>query len=366
MSYAPRYEQPVSGLLLPRYARGGAAADPYAILGFSPKTVADFRSETYRKLGAPTTLGGLFTFSRASDATFTDSAGVLQTAASGVARVGHHRFEGGQWVDKGLLLESEARTNLLLNSATLSTQDVTVNNADHVLHFTGTGSITLSGAHSATLNGTGTGEGNRVELHFTPSTGTLTLTVSGTVSNAQLEETAGQRSSYIPTAGASATRAAETLTIPAANMAYSGTAMSFQMEGEMDYADEDQGVATSWVNWRLDSNNRIRSYITETVGDVGKPFFLQKTAGVEGFVVGAVAQYSPGLSVPFNWSMRNTNSAINGANEGTVLTASTTPTALPAVSATVCLIADDFMGTIAKFRQWDADLGDAGIAEATT
>ena len=110
------------------------------------------------------------------------------TEAVYLPRVGNHVYNGTSWVNEGLLLESEARTNLLLNSATLATQDVTVTAVPHTVHFTGTGTITLTGASTAgPLVGTGTGENNRVSLTFTPTAGTLTLTVSGTVTNAQLE-----------------------------------------------------------------------------------------------------------------------------------------------------------------------------------
>lgn len=76
----------------------------------------------------------------------------------------------------------QSLTNLLLNagqSSNLATQDVAVSAVAHTLSFIGTGSITLSGAHVATLNGTGAND--RVVLVFTPSAGTLTLTVTGTV-----------------------------------------------------------------------------------------------------------------------------------------------------------------------------------------
>ena len=114
-------------------------------------------------------------FSRAGNAMYYDSTGTLTWAPS----------------------------NMLLNSATLSTQTVTVTSgATNLLSFSGTGSITYSGAASGTL--TGTGANNRVSVVLTMSTTSLTLTVSGTVTNAQLEPVTYQTapSAYIPTTSA--------------------------------------------------------------------------------------------------------------------------------------------------------------------
>ena len=78
------------------------------------------------------------------------------------------------------------RRNLLLNTDTMSTQSVTVTAVAHTLAFTGTGTITLTGASIAGPL-IGTGAGNRVSLTFTPSAGSLTMTVVGSVTLAQLE-----------------------------------------------------------------------------------------------------------------------------------------------------------------------------------
>lgn len=77
-----------------------------------------------------------------------------------------------------------ARYNLLLNSATLSTQNVTTIAAKYTLSFTGTGTVTLSGTATGSLVGTSVSD--RVSLTFIPTAGTLTLTVTGSVTLAML------------------------------------------------------------------------------------------------------------------------------------------------------------------------------------
>lgn len=139
-------------------------------------------------------------FSRASTATYIGADGLLKTAEANEPRFD---FDPATLTCKGLLVE-EGRTNVLLNSATLSTQSVTVSAVSYALSFYGTGQIVLSGAHSATVVGTGIFP-NRQTLVFTPSAGSLTLTVTGSVVNAQLES-GSFPTSYIPTAGASANR----------------------------------------------------------------------------------------------------------------------------------------------------------------
>jgi hypothetical protein len=86
----------------------------------------------------------------------------------------------------GVGTNGSSRRNLLVATATLSTQSVTVTAVAHTLSFTGTGTVTLTGASIAGPL-IGTGASNRVSLTFTPTAASLTLTVVGSVTLAQLE-----------------------------------------------------------------------------------------------------------------------------------------------------------------------------------
>jgi hypothetical protein len=84
----------------------------------------------------------------------------------------------GYWIESGF-------TNLLANSLNLSTQNVFVTGQAYTLSFYGTGTITLSGPSTAGPL-VGTGGSNRAVLTFTPTTGMLVLTVTGSVTMASL------------------------------------------------------------------------------------------------------------------------------------------------------------------------------------
>ena len=104
---------------------------------------------------------------------------------------------------KPCFLIEPQRTNLVYPSATATTQVRAVTAVQHTLSFYGTGTVTLSGAFSGSL--VGTGANNRVSLTFTPTAGNLTLTVSGTITDWQLEA-GSNATSYIPTVTGSVTR----------------------------------------------------------------------------------------------------------------------------------------------------------------
>ena len=183
--------------------------------------------------------GPNISFVRASAANYFNSAGVLTSAAVNEPRFDHDPVT---LESKGLLVEV-ARTNLLLNSASLSTQSVVVTAVPYTLSFYGTGTITLSGVSTAgPLVGSGAFP-TRSTLTFTPTAGTLTLTVTGTVEYAQLE--AGSfASSYITTAAASATRSSDLPTVTPISSFYN------QNEGTI-FVQQSQAVINHTTSFRF-------------------------------------------------------------------------------------------------------------------
>ena len=166
-----------------------------AVVAPSPSLALDFT--------VPGTMPPNVVFTRASVGTYFDIAGAMQTATTNTPR---WTYDPVTHALQGMLMET-ARTNLLLNSATLGTQSATVTAAATTLSFYGTGSIAYSGVATGTLVGAGAFP-QRASVTFTPTAGTLTLTVTGSVLNAQLE-TGSFASSWIPTTGATVARAIE-------------------------------------------------------------------------------------------------------------------------------------------------------------
>ncbi len=424
------------------------ALSAYALLSLEPDLVLDFASEYYRTSGAATTLASATTFTRASGATYTDSAGLLQTATSGTARVGNHVYNGTAWVNEGLLLESEARTNLVTYSNDFTDASWTKELCT-VTTFAGSSPVGTGAAKTTTGTGTGTPAiysdisvtgGSTYSWSFfakagttdwvalgtydgaldvrqyydltngilgSPQTGTFlsagiedygdgwylcwaTRAVDGAATTARhqinqatadltlasadtltLHATAAQfelgptPSSYIPTTSASATRAAETLIVAAADMPTYTTAVSIQMDGRMTYADTGLGEAVP-VRWRIDGSNKVLWEVNTNGAKTGKLDISQSSVGVDDFVSSIDTYYTPGINVPFNIASRHGSTFVNGSTDGVALTANTTPTALPDLSATDFQIGFDFMGNIGKARVWADDIGDTGIARAST
>lgn len=284
--------------------RGGSSTSAYIANNLRPDLVADMAEGRYAVDGARSTFASVFGFSRASGATYTDAGGVIQTVSAGEARLNHHVWDGSAWVNAGLLIESEARTNLVVESNdfadatwTKIRSSITENSAtspdgslnaskivestDANVHYISSPITTASGesytfstfvkaderqgvqlrviGSSSYINGfldvsdgstniitgdvnvedfgngwlrfsiTGVADSTSSTIYIyisdNPDGGNNSYTGDGTsgiyIYGAQFEQ-GSTPSSYIPTSGSTATRAAETLTIAAANLPYPG------------------------------------------------------------------------------------------------------------------------------------------------
>jgi hypothetical protein len=283
----------------------------YGLAGIQPLHYWDFATNRALFNGAdvgPVTATPGWSFTRATVGSAEDLAGNIVQFVSGEIRR----------TDRGLLIEG-ARTNLFLNSATGGTQSVTVAAVAHTLSFRGTGTITLTGTSTAGPL-VGSGASTRVTLTFTPTAGSLTLTVSGSCTNVQLEEGAFA-SSWIPTAGASVIRNADALTVssPGVNFPLSLWA-EFQRAVDTGGTERlhslDNGSEAENANIGMNASDLFRTAMT--TGSV-----LQAGAPVAGaLAIGTIYKGAGRLS------LNSVQSALNGTlgTEDTVGNVPATPT----------------------------------------
>ena len=184
---------------------------------------------------------------RGSAATRVNAEGLIESVATNIPRIDYTTGEG-------VVLLEPLSTNLVVNSELNNVEDIVVSAVSHTISFYGTGSIVLSGTHTATLVGTGTND--RVSLTFTPSAGTLTCTDSGNVDMKQVESLS-YATSYIPTSGAIATRLADSVT-------GAGDATTFNSTEGVLYAEiaalYDEGTNRAISLNSSSSGNSIRLY----------------------------------------------------------------------------------------------------------
>jgi hypothetical protein len=310
--------------------------------------------------------GPAITFTRASGATFFDANGVLQTAANAAPRFDHDPVTGAS---RGLLIE-EQRTNLLLNSAALATQTVTVTAVAHTLSFYGTGEVVLSGVHSATVTGTGAFP-TRTTLTFTPTAGSLTATVSGTAENAQLEGGAFP-TSYIPTTTAAATRAADSAVVAPISSFYN------QAEGTL-FTESSVSRIVSGINYGIAafgdptkafaSANAIYGLYVSTTGAIAYNIFSAGASQVGALTNGAVPQNNTASKSIIAFKDNDVASSTNAASPVTDSTAS-----IPQVTGlSIGLLsqgwgggANHLNGHIRKIAYWPKRLTNTLLEQLTT
>jgi hypothetical protein len=301
------------------------------------------------------TLDSRVTLTRSGNtATVIDSSGVIALVNANLPRFDYNPTT---LVCRGLLIE-ESRANALLNSlidgTSLATQSVTVTAAARTLSFYGTGQIVLSGAASATVTGTGAYP-TRTTLTFTPSAGSLTLTVTGTVQFAQLE-LGSFATSFIPTAGSAVTRNAD-------NASMTGTNFS-------DWFNASQGAFAAWFtpDSTVATNTRVfnvsQAGSGNTVGRLSDVFSSGTTwfsfNGSTNVTCGAAAVTSAQQKLTSAYAAGSYAANLNGGTGGTASSATlNTPDriTLGALSSTTGFL----NGRIQKLLYWPQRITNAEV-----
>ena len=281
-------------------------------MGFPPAASAAGGPSLNLQFAGNSTLDSKITFTRASTGTYYASSGVLTSAAINQARFDYNPTT---LAPLGLLIE-EQRTNLVLDSATLITQNVTVTGVAHTLSFYGTGTVVISGTGIGTLVGSGAFP-TRSTLTFTPTVGVVILTITGTVTQAQLEAGAFA-TSYIPTTTAAATRAADVAVISTLTPWFNATEGT--LYAAFNVPDLSTGFPTSVCVSDGTGNNRI---VLASNASANLLSLEMTTSGLS--QVGFFPAYTSGnAKVAFAYKENDVNYANNGV-AGTTDTFATIP-----------------------------------------
>lgn len=165
--------------------------------------------------------------------------------------------------------------------------------------------------------------------------------------------------SYIPTSGSTATRNADTLTIPTPSAA----AMSGSMSRLISYADTGTATEATLLDHRVDANNRITITLDTAGANTGK-VTLTVVNGGSSVSVTSTNQITPGVNKALKVAWRVTASDINIALNGTAATAVSNTAGVPDLSS-----ADETVGGIVMIeqeRRWIVGLDDSALATAST
>jgi len=180
-------------------------------------------------------------------------------------------------------------------------------------------------------------------------------------------------SSYMPTNGASVTRPLETLSLVSSKTPVNTTAFSISFSGLLTYADTNQGLGNSggvgealFYEQHVSASSYFEAGVSGNGSATGNPVFAQESSATRDIMIGDFDQWSPGINVPMNVAARHTSTAINGAIDGTALAGNLTPVILDDYSSVPLGIATIYNGFISEVIVWGADIGDTGIAEAST
>ena len=237
-----------------------------------------------------------FTVSRASLVNTIGEDGELRVLGNNIPAIDHS--EGYP-----RLLAPDTSTNLFLNNTVLVTQNVSTTVDTYTVSFYGTGTISFSGSYAG-ADLVGTGVSQRVMRTFTAANGTLTTTVTGSCTNAQIEEL-GYASPPITTLGVTSSRAAVTI-----NSGGAATSINSE-EGVFIY----KGKAFATGPFRMltisDGTNNNRVGISYNNGGSILVFFTVDGVSVVSHTFASNEQINENV-ITFMWQLNNFKIYLNG------------------------------------------------------
>jgi len=255
------------------------------------------------------------------------------------------------------ILAEPMRTNIVFPSDVAVTQTRTVTAVAYALSFYGTGSIVLSGTHSATL--TGTGVNDRVDLIFTPTAGSLVLTVSGTVTNFQLE-VGSYATSLIPTVSGTVTRNQDIFTRDGIGSLINST------EGvlfvEMAALSDDLTYRSFMLNDGTDDNRMIIRY-SNASNTLQALCYI--STGLTGFCQYVLTDETLFSKIAFKWKVNDFALWVDGVEVATD-TSGAVPTGLNTLEFKTATDTQHLLAKVKQLQVYDTSLSDTQLAALTS